>query len=87
LEESRTISSRTHPESLSEGALFASQEGFKGNCRKCGEYGHKATKCPKTREEFKYNYCKFTGHTEEFCRRKKKDQDEGGHMEVLMALN
>jgi hypothetical protein len=74
-----------NPSRVTEGALFAGQEGFKGNCRKCGEYGHKAAKCPKRREEFKCNYCTFKGHTKEFCRRKKKDQEEGGHMEVLMA--
>jgi hypothetical protein len=70
---------------ITKGALFAGQEGFKGNCRKCGEYGHKATKCPKIREEFKCNYCKFKGHTEEFCRRKKRDEADEGVMEVVIA--
>jgi hypothetical protein len=72
------------PSRFTEGALFACQEGFKGNCRRCGEYGHKAIKCPKKREEYKCNYCKFKGHTKEFCRRKKKDQAEGGHMELKL---
>jgi hypothetical protein len=63
------------PSRITEGALFAVKEGFKGNCRKCGEYGHKAAKCPKRREEFKFNYCKFKGHTEEFCRRKTKKRE------------
>jgi hypothetical protein len=71
-----------NPSRITEGA---GKEGFEGNFRKCGEYQHKAEKCPKRREEFKCNYCKFKSHTEEFRRRKKKDQDEGGHMEVLIA--
>jgi hypothetical protein len=53
--------SSKNPTRISEGALFYGQEGFKGNCRKCGEYGHNATKCPKRREELKCNYCKFKG--------------------------
>jgi hypothetical protein len=61
------------PSRITEGALFAGKEDFKGNCRKCGEYGNKAAKCPKRREEFNYKYCKSKGHIEEFCRRKKKD--------------
>jgi hypothetical protein len=32
----------------------------------------------------KCNYCKFKGHTEDYCRRKKRD-GEGGQLEVLMA--
>jgi hypothetical protein len=55
------------PFRITEGALFSGQEGIKGNCRKCGEYGHKATKRPKRREEFKCIYCKFKGHKEEFA--------------------
>jgi gag-polypeptide of LTR copia-type len=70
---------------ISEGAFYAGQEGFKGNCRKCGEYGHKAALCPQKREEMKCNYCKFKGHTEDYCRKKKRDK-ESGQMEVLMAL-
>jgi hypothetical protein len=56
---------------ITEGAVFAGQEGFRGNCRKFGEYGHKGAKFPKKREEFKCIYCKFKGHTEEFCRRRR----------------
>jgi hypothetical protein len=32
---------------ITEVALFSGQEGLKGNCRKCEEYGHKVTKFPK----------------------------------------
>jgi hypothetical protein len=63
------------PSRIIEGALFVGQEGFKGNYRKCGEYGHKAAKRPKRREEFKCNFCKFKGHTKEFCRRKTKNRE------------
>jgi hypothetical protein len=35
-----------NPSRVTEGSLFAGQEGFKDHCRKCGEYGHKAAKCP-----------------------------------------
>jgi hypothetical protein len=71
---------------VNDAALYASQEGFKGNCRKCGEYGHKFAHCPQKEEEMKCTYCKFKGHTVEFCRRKKKDEEEQGQMEVLMAI-
>jgi hypothetical protein len=82
LGESRTIPSRTHPESLKQPCLPV-KKGSKGTA----ENVVLATKQPNVqrREIYKYNYCKFKGHTEEFYRRKNKDQAEGGHMKVLMA--
>jgi hypothetical protein len=64
---------------ITDGVYYANQEGFKGNCRKCGEYGHKAANCPQRREEMKCTYCKFKGHTVE------RDEEEQGQMEVLLA--
>jgi hypothetical protein len=45
----RATPTRSFPR-VTDGAFYANQEGFKGNCRKCGEYGHKAANFPQKRE-------------------------------------
>ena len=61
----------------------AKGKGFKGTCRICGKYGHKASDCwfkdgknPKNnRNEKRFtgkcNYCGIIGHKERDCRKKK----------------
>jgi hypothetical protein len=39
------------PSSVTYGACYVNQKGFKENCRKCGEHEHKAINCPQIREE------------------------------------
>lgn len=62
---------------------FKKRQGFKGTCRICGKYGHKAADCweneknkkknePK-RFQGKCNYCGIYGHKEVDCRKKKKN--------------
>jgi hypothetical protein len=68
-------------------ALFHSSGTFKGNCRKCGEYGHKAAYCKKkdkTEEKstsiskensekgVKCSYCHQKGYTLDVCRIKQR---------------
>lgn len=72
-----------------EKAFAAFQKQFKGNCRNCGEYGHKSENCPnkkpsnensgnRTSTKFKgnCNYCHKYGHMEKDCRKKKRDQSK-----------
>ena len=61
------------------------KQGFKGNCRVCGKYGHKAANCWETREtrssqkkQFsgKCNYCGMKGHKEIDCWKKARENKE-----------
>jgi hypothetical protein len=66
--------------------LFHSSGNFKGNCRNCGEYGHKAAYCKKDKNEetsmsrsrensekdVKCAYCHRKGHTVDVCRIKQR---------------
>jgi hypothetical protein len=67
---------------------------FKGNCRLCGEYGHKAIFCKKREDKSKTvcNHCKKAGHMEKECFRKARHNKKKGentdnerNLEVLMA--
>ena len=62
-----------------ETALVA--RGFKGRCRKCGVFGHKAVDCKKSTDSTKNNvecfYCKKKGHRIADCyKRKQKEERE-----------
>ena len=59
-------------------AMYAGGQ-FKGMCRSCGEYGHKAADCPKKgKGQFKgkCHYCGKIGHKENECFKKKRDNKE-----------
>lgn len=52
---------------------------FKGQCSKCGRWGHKATECKSdTMNGFKgkCNYCNIARHKEEDCQKKKRDMEQ-----------
>jgi len=66
--------------------------GFKGSCRICGEYGHKAAYCKKkaARKDIVCTYCKLKGHVEKNCWRKQKNEkaqkaDKKSTQEVLIV--
>ena len=68
------------------------KQGFKGNCRICGKYGHKAAnfwenkgnkvKSQKTHVNGKCNYCEMKGHKETDCWKKARDNKENERANV-----
>jgi hypothetical protein len=83
-------------------ALFHSSGNFKGNCRNCGEYRHKAAYCKKkdkteekstsrskenSEKDVKCSYCHQKGHTVDVCRIKQRvEAKKKGNEATLKVL-
>ena len=73
----KLMDNRSKSLSNKETALAAFTKQFKGRCRTCGEFGHKAVDCKKI-DKKKFNgecfYCHKKGHKASECFKKKKDE-------------
>ena len=79
-------------------ALLARQ--FKGRCRNCGKFGHKAADCPDRENDTKVfgdygtgfegicHNCGKKGHKKQFCKEKKRNNNNGNkNQQANLSLN